>query len=127
MQEYPVITTRATATSSATATTTSSATATSATATSTTSATATSTASATTTATTTATTATTTTATTTKDVPSSILHYIGSYNIKTRAVVQQKVIEVCGVKLENSTTTPELTLAWRKAKLLVYQSNVVKL
>ena len=52
-----------------------------------------------------------------RDVPSSVLPYLSFYNLKCRALQEHMVIEACGVKLENSTTKPELALAWRQAKL----------
>ena len=52
-----------------------------------------------------------------RDVPRSILVYLSFYNIKCRALQEHMIIESCDIKLDNSTTKPELALAWRKAKL----------
>ena len=52
-----------------------------------------------------------------RDVPSTVLPYLSFFNLKCRALQELMLIETCGVKLENSTITPDLALAWRKAKL----------
>ena len=52
-----------------------------------------------------------------RDVPSTVLPYLSFFNLKCRALQELMMIESCGVKLGNSTITPDLALAWRKAKL----------
>lgn len=46
-----------------------------------------------------------------RDVPRSILVYLSFYNIKCRALQEHMIIESCDIKLDNSTTKPELALA----------------